>query len=151
MWGSTHQNLESADSDVADEADEGSVDPDDVDLDSDCSDGGTVTLAGTLTQSVAPGDISQSFDYTATFAGCTDEDLVIDGDIDYLFTQEISGVDVSQVWDYSGTLTYTGSYVGSCDVDVQGEQAVNDTSASITWSGTFCGDDASVALVASTD
>lgn len=150
VWGTTQENLETADGDVADEADQGTVDPDSVDLDSDCPDGGSVTLAGTLTQSVTPGEVAQSFDYTATFVGCTEDDLVIDGEIDYLFEQEVT-VDVVQSWDYSGTLTYTGSYNGSCDVDVQGEHSVTDSSASITWTGSFCGEDASVALYASAD
>ena len=151
VWGTTQEALTAADEDVADEAEQGSVDPDAVDADSTCPDGGSVTLEGSLSQSVTPGDVSQSFDYVATFVGCTDGDLIIDGTIDYLFEQSVTGVDVSQVWDYSGTLTYTGSYVGSCDVDVEGEQSVTDSSASITWSGSFCGEDASVALVASSD
>jgi len=151
VWGTTHQNLEAADGDVADEAEQGAVDPDAVDLDSDCPDGGTVTLAGTLEQSVTPGEVAQSFDYTATFVGCTEDDLVIDGEIDYLFEQEVNALGVVQTWDYSGTLTYTGAYNGSCEVDVQGEQAATDTSASITWTGSFCGEDASVALYASSE
>jgi hypothetical protein len=150
VWGVTQSNLADADESVADDAEQGSVDPDDVDYDSGCPDGGSVVLAGTITQSVTPGEVAQSFDYTATFTGCTDGDLIIDGEVDYTFSQEVT-MDVVQQWAYAGTLTYTGSYNGTCDVDVEGEQSVTESSASISWSGSFCGEDASVALVASSD
>lgn len=150
VWGTTQENLSSADGDVQEEADTGTLDPDAVDYDSSCADGGSVTLTGTLTQSVTPGEVAQSFDYVATFAACEDDGLVIDGEVDYLFAQEVT-TDVVQTWDYAGTLTYSGTYSGSCEVDVQGEQSATESSASITWSGTFCGEDASVVLVASSE
>ncbi len=121
----------------------------DVDLDADCTDGGSVALSGTLTQNVGAGGVEQSFDYTVAYTACSKDGIVTDGDLDWSLEQVVDGGTARQRWSYAGTLTWSGDVSGTCDLEMEAEQEASSTSASVSWSGTICDRDASVVLEAS--
>jgi hypothetical protein len=128
-----------------------------VNVTSDCPGGGSVALAGTATEPTGSSGASSynlTFSYTATFNACVENGTTINGSLTYAFkvdgTDSSTAATVNGTYSYDGTLDFSGQVSGSCDMDLTGtidaSASAGASSASVTYSGTICGNDASTTL-----
>lgn len=105
-----------------------------VQADGDCTQGGKVSIDGTY--SVV--DSRSVFDYTTTFKECTAQDgTVIDGQMKWA----TSMVEQTFTLDYTGSLDFSGTISGDCDMNLHGSTTIGDNSYSYSYTGTICGYD----------
>lgn len=99
-----------------------------------CSGGGTAKVAGT----VQGGGASGAYDVDATFTGCMEEGITLDGTLKYKFGITTTGTSVGSFeFTMKGTITYTGSISGECEFDF----AVEGTGSGGAVKGSVCGVD----------
>lgn len=120
----------------------------DLAVEASCEDGGTISFTGSMGSASVLDTVSASFQLDATFHDCQSEGVTINGDLDWDLSTEV-GDDVSVRWSWVGSLTYSGQYVGDCDIDMTAEAGVTGSTASLSYEGTICGFDASASLSAS--
>lgn len=122
--------------------------------DYDCPDGGSMkwdlninTSYGDGLGNIDPtGTGSTDLDYTVTFKRCKADGVKISGSLTYIISAQTGGGAASTSWSYKGDLTYRGDVNGSCAIDMEGSASASTAGASVTYSGTICGNDAGETL-----
>ncbi len=148
IWESTSLALSDAQTEVALDVALGTTDSDDLVVEAACADGGTVAVTGNMGGSDLEDLLSVTFDLDAAFHGCQSDGVTIDGNLSWALSAEVDdGADVRLTW--TGSLTYSGKYVGDCDIDISAGATAMGTTASASYEGTICGYDASATLSAS--
>ncbi|MEM6531802.1 MAG: hypothetical protein AAF654_04230 [Myxococcota bacterium] len=102
-----------------------------------CAGGGTATISGTTD------DDGEVFNFSIAYSDCNSEGITINGTITYAGSSTTSGGTEDVSFTMTGTLDFTGSVEGQCEVDVSWQSSVNDSGASFDFSGSICGFDAS--------
>ncbi len=93
---------------------------------------------------------STDLDYTVTFKKCKADGVKINGQIEYVISAQSSAGSAATSWSYKGDLQYGGDVSGSCIIDMTGSASASAAGASVTYSGTICGNDAGETLNVST-
>ena len=130
----------------------------DVDLDADCSDGGTVSFNGSLD---TPDDATSgsTFEYEVTFNACAGDDETLNGNLKYSSTLDTTSAGLSFVFHYQGHIDGSGEENGACDVDMDGSlsssitgdgSSFGNVDVEYEYDGTICGNDADETFSAST-
>lgn len=102
-----------------------------IDFTYQCEGGGTLDLVGTLHGS----DYFASFDYDATFNGCSAQGITMDGDLAY--SLDVAETQTGYDMDYSmnGDLEFSGGVEGSCDIELN----MTMSNGQYEFNGEFCG------------
>ncbi len=117
-----------------------------VNTDYNCSDSGSINYNGNYYINTDDVGATVEFDYQATFKGCSDGNLTIDGELDYALEVESSDTSNRVSYSYEGNLVWSGSVEGSCDVSMSALVETGVGSASIDYQGSICGYDAALTL-----
>ncbi|HFE45721.1 MAG TPA: hypothetical protein ENJ18_09565 [Nannocystis exedens] len=118
-----------------------------VDYDYNCKDSGVINYKGNYyvdTENVGVADVD--FDFQATFKGCTNGDLTIDGEIDYALEVESSDTANRVSYSYEGDLVWSGSVEGTCAVSMSALVETGIDGISVDYKGSLCGFDAAATL-----
>lgn len=94
---------------------------------------------------------STSVDYDVKFKRCKVDGVTTTGDLTFSIKTSTSADGASTEWVYSGDLTYKGDLKGTCLIDMTGKASATSAGAGLEYSGSICGNDASVTLNASAD
>ncbi len=130
VWNTTSEALTSAQTEVATSAALGGVlniGDDNVDggltVTASCSDGGEMKLVGSYGISLDDTATAVGYDLAVTFENCRHDDVTINGNLDWVLGVAVDeGAEVRFEW--TGDLTYSGKYVGSCNIDMFAEASV---------------------------
>jgi hypothetical protein len=112
----------------------------------DCSGGGKINITGSVFSSSGTGGANAEMDVSATFTGCKETDVVMDGSLRYKFDIDVSmtGAAITLIMD--GTVTFSGGVVGECvfDVNIEGFSSASGEGGG-SAEGSICGVDISEA------
>lgn len=114
-----------------------------------CDDGGTLKWKANLNDAFGLGSHDSSeftFDYDLKFNKCATGGVKISGKLNYTLSTRTTPSGSELTWGYNGKLRYSGDIEGTCNIDMIGKYGVSETSFSMEYSGTICGNDASAAL-----
>lgn len=136
-WAATNRTLSGGQGDAANHTALTSADST-VDFSYDCPTSGTAGFAGDFE--------ANDFTFTVDFDQCEDGDLKTDGSLTFTSSVVVAGTDVTTTFTYAGTLEWSGSVSGSCEIDMTGKVEATTGSALVEYSGTICGHDASAAI-----
>jgi hypothetical protein len=147
VWSSTSYALTDAETQVATST-ALSLSTDDLSVEADCEDGGTISVSGSWGGSDLLDMVTATFDLDAAFHGCQSEGVTIDGDLSWALSAQVDdGASLEYAW--SGQLAYSGKYVGDCAIAMTASASATGSTASASYEGTICGYDASATLSAS--
>lgn len=142
-------NLDEADSERAWEATQNALGghdarPNALSVSEPCDGGGSVKWKFNLTDNFGLGAYDDSFnlEYHLKFKNCQTDDVKISGRLTYTISSKTTGTTTRMEWGYNGNLRFRGEVNGSCDVSMVGTMETSETSGSLTYSGSFCGNDA---------
>lgn len=120
-----------------------------VDLSSECSEGGSADISGTMSlPDGTTGESETEMNFAVDFQDCTENGTTVDGNLDYwsLTVQDDAGLELSMSME--GDLTYSGEVEGSCgmNADIQVsmefpdfEEGGGEFQIDVEESGSFCG------------
>lgn len=112
-----------------------------------CADGGNLKWKYDLGDAFSSaGNSNVDLEYTLVFKGCKNDGVKISGKMIYSIGATVTDTTSSTRWGYEGSLRYSGDINGSCDYDMYGEATASSTGASVSYSGSICGNDASATL-----
>lgn len=84
--------------------------------------------------------------YNVFFKRCKIDGVKITGDLSYEVGVVTTDTSAATTWSYTGDLVYRGDVQGSCIIDMTGSVGASEAGASVSYSGTICGNDASETL-----
>mgnify|MGYP006191761901 CR=1 FL=1 len=84
--------------------------------------------------------------YNVFFKRCKVDGVRITGDLAYEVGVVTTESSAATTWSYTGDLVYNGDLKGSCIIDMTGSVGASEVGASVSYSGTICGNDASETL-----
>ena len=116
-----------------------------IDFNASCLGGGSVHLAGTLNTASSGPD---TFDYSATFANCSNEGVVIDGSLTFKLVANVSQGAAAVTWNYNGDVTFSGKVNGDCPMALTGSDSGSSAGVALNYSGTVCGQPSSAVFTA---
>lgn len=112
-----------------------------VDYTGDCAGGGTVKVVGEWSGASAGAVASVYYDIQATFVGCNDGNVTMDGNLKYVTGINAAAGGASVNFVLKGNVVYSGSIVGDCEFDVEINASSSAAGGSASGSGSICGQD----------
>lgn len=115
-----------------------------------CPEGGNVKWKydlGDAFSGLGSGDgTNVDVEYELVFKGCKNNGVKISGNMLYTIGVVANDEGSSTRWGYEGKLKYSGDIKGSCEYEMYGEASASAAGASVSYSGSICGNDASATL-----
>lgn len=100
-----------------------------------CAGGGAATFSGEAVT-------ENEFSFHVVFAGCSAQEVTIDGSLDFATVTSSTSSSFSMTFDYTGSLTWSGDVEGECDIDMTGSLTASEAGSGGSFTGTICGEDA---------
>ncbi len=112
-----------------------------MDFNHGCAGGGEMTLAGDMA------GIQIGFDVGVKMTTCSRDGVTMTGELTYTMVSVNAILVTTSTYSYAGTVTYSGSIAGTCDVAMTGTVVGTPGVSIATWAGKFCDHDGDKVMV----